>query len=177
MTQLLRDIPGYGGRYKVTDLGEVRSYWWRGQPMKNGKYRVLKAFTHHADKSRRRYVKLTQSDGHSELVPVINLMVQTWSNGPPPGKVAYHKNGNLSDNSIYNIGFITRQDLGRRTGAASRRRPVAKIALSGQVVAHYSSARTAAKENHMSYQTVLDRCNDKVKQPYALDGHTYIFDD
>lgn len=28
----------------------------------------------------------------------------------------------------------------------------------------------------MSYQTVLDRCNGKVKQPFALDGHTYQFE-
>ena len=39
------------------------------------------------------------------------------------------------------------------------------------------SAREAAKANHMSYQTVLDRCNGKVKNPYALDGFTYRFED
>lgn len=38
-------------------------------------------------------------------------------------------------------------------------------------------AREAAKANHMSYQTVLDRCNGKVKNPYALDGFTYRFED
>lgn len=37
--------------------------------------------------------------------------------------------------------------------------------------------REAAKANHMSYQTVLDRCNGKVKNPYALDGFTYRFED
>ena len=38
------------------------------------------------------------------------------------------------------------------------------------------SARAAAKANHMSYQTVLDRCHGKVKKPFALDGYTYQFD-
>lgn len=46
----------------------------------------------------------------------------------------------------------------------------------GEIVAVYPSARAAARENHMSYQTVLDRCNGKVKQPFALDGHTYQFE-
>ena len=54
--------------------------------------------------------------------------------------------------------------------------PVAKVTPAGEIVAVYQSARAAAKANHMSYQAVLDRCNGKVKKPYALDGHTYIFD-
>lgn len=29
----------------------------------------------------------------------------------------------------------------------------------------------------MSYQTVRDRCNGRVKNPYALDGYNYIFED
>lgn len=29
----------------------------------------------------------------------------------------------------------------------------------------------------MSHQTVLDHCHDRVKKPFALDGHTYAFDE
>ncbi len=35
----------------------------------------------------------------------------------------------------------------------------------------------AVKANHMSYQTVLDRCHGKVKDPFALDGFTCRFED
>ncbi len=63
------------------------------------------------------------------------------------------------------------------TGGKASRRPVAKVNAAGEIVAYYPSARKAAKANHMSYQTVLDRCNGKVKKPFALDGHTYRFDD
>lgn len=96
--------------------------------------------------------------------------------GPPPGKVAYHRNGDLADSCLHNIAFATPQELGAKTGAQSSRRPVEKIDTSGEVVAVYSSARAAARANHMSYQTVLDRCNGKVKNPYALDGHNYRFE-
>ena len=41
----------------------------------------------------------------------------------------------------------------------------------------YRDRKEAARANHMSYQTVLDRCNGKVKKPFALDGTTYVFDD
>lgn len=75
-----------------------------------------------------------------------------------------------------NIAFTSRQELGRRTGANATRIPVAKVTPEGEIVAVYPSARVAARENHMSYQTVLDRCNGRVKKPFALDGHTYQFD-
>lgn len=103
-------------------------------------------------------------------------MVDVWLGGPRPGLVPYHINGDLGDSSVHNIGWTTPQKLGQMTGGNSRRIPVAKVTPDGEVVALYKSAREAAKENHMSYQTVLDRCNGKVKNPFALDGHNYIFD-
>ena len=62
----------------------------------------------------------------------------------PPGKVAYHRNGDLADSCLHNIAFATPQELGAKTGAQSSRRPVEKIDTSGEVVAVYSSARAAA---------------------------------
>ena len=37
--------------------------------------------------------------------------------------------------------------------------------------------REAARENFMSYQTVMDRCNGKVKGPFAPDGYAYAWED
>lgn len=130
-----------------------------------------------AKRSGRRYVKLTDAQGRSREVAVMRLMVEVWLGGYPPGKVAYHKNGNLADHCAANIGFITPRKLGQKTGAKSRRRPVEKVNQLGLAVECYSSARKAAKLNHMSYQAVLDRCNGKIKKPYALDGYTYRFSD
>ena len=63
------------------------------------------------------------------------------------------------------------------TGAKSRRRPVAKLDAGGEVVEVYPSAREAARRNYMSYQTVIDRCNGKVKGAFAPDGYAYAWDD
>lgn len=41
----------------------------------------------------------------------------------------------------------------------------------------YSSAREAARRNFMSYQTVIDLCNGKVKRGKAPDGFVYEWDD
>lgn len=175
-----RNIPGYDGAYQISWEGQVRSWRWRGDHFVK-EPKILTQFIRKprggARRSARRYVKLTDSQGRSREVAVIRLMVVTWFGGYPPGKVAYHKNGDLTDHCYTNIGFATPRELGRMTGGKASRRPVAKVNAAGEIVAYYPSARKAAKANHMSYQTVLDRCNGKVKKPFALDGHTYRFDD
>lgn len=172
-----RNIPGYAGLYQINRMGEVRSWKWRNG-WKASKPHLLTPFVR---KQGRRggavYVKLSDPRGyHSTDVKVVSLMRDTWLGGPQPGMVVYHKNGDLRDNCLNNLDFIDCRKLGKKTGAMSKRRPVAKVTPEGETVAVYSSARLAAQINHMSYQAVLDRCNGKVKKPFALDGYNYIFD-
>lgn len=173
-----RDIPGYDGAYQISRMGDVRSWRWRGRCSK--KPHLLTQYKRqprgNGHRSNRYYVKLTTPDGKAREVAVIGIMVDVWLGGRPPGMVAYHRNGDLADNCLHNIAFATPKELGTKTGAQSSRRPVAKVDKSGEVVSVYPSARAAARANHMSYQTVLDRCNGKVKNPYALDGHDYRFE-
>lgn len=171
-----RKIPGYGGAYEINWDGQVRTWRWRGTQFSRNP-RLLTAYMKKKGKrGRARYVKLTDESGKARDVKVLHLMVDVWLGGSRPGKVPYHKNRDLNDNSVNNIAFATQRELGKLFGKASRRKPVAKIAPDGEVVALYPSARKAAIANRMSYQTVLDRCNGKVKKPFALDGTTYIFD-
>jgi hypothetical protein len=124
----------------------------------------------------RLFVKLT-IDGKSKEVAVLKIMVDTFWGVVQDGKVPYHKDGIVTNNARYNIDFIDRVSLGKITGADSKRIPVAKINRNGEIVAFYSSAREAARKNYISYQTVLDRCHDKVKRPFELDGYNYQFED
>lgn len=122
-------------------------------------------------------MKLTDAQGRSKDVAVLRLMVEVWFGGYPPSKVAYHKNGRITDHHYNNIGFISRRKLGEITGGKSRRMVVAKVDPAGEIVALYPSARKAAKANYMSYQMVLDRCHGKVKNPYTVDGCTFRFEE
>lgn len=171
-----RDIPGYGGAYQISREGEVRTWRYRRERRLKEPRLLRQYMRRQGEKSRRRVVKLTDETGRAREVNVLGLMVDVWLGGRPPGLVPYHRNGDLRDHNVNNIGFATRAELGRMTGASAARMPVAKVTPAGEIVAVYPSARAAAKANHMSYQAVLDRCNGKVKKPYALDGHTYIFD-
>lgn len=166
-----RDVPGYAGKYQVSRMGEVRRVFGSGKVRDLHPYPKSCA-TKLAHHPRWYIVKL---DGKEQALH--KLVARTWLPAPAPGLVAYHKNGIQSDNRVDNIGFTTPETLGRITGAKSKRMTVFKISEDGEVVAIYSSAREAARMNNMSYQTVLDRCHDRVANPFALDGFNYQFED
>ncbi len=162
-----RDVVGYGGKYQVSRHGEVRRVF------DSGMVHDMSAYTIRS----RLFVKLTK-DGKSKEEPLLQIVAAAWLGKTPPGKVPYHINGIITDNRADNIGFIDRQTLGKRTGAmADTRAIVFKVDKDGNVVEIYRSAREAAKANFMSYQTVLDRCHNKVKKPYALNGYTFQFEE
>lgn len=171
-----RDIPGFNGKYQANRDGDIR------RRFSSGKVRDMTPFKRSGPKKEkilrdRLYVKLSL-DGKSKDVPVLKIMADTWKGKPPDGCVPYHINHIVVDNRADNIGFISRKELGRLTGGRTRRRKaVFKVDQDGNEVEVYRSAREAARNNNMSYQTVLDRCNGKVKNEYALDGYTYRFED
>ena len=167
-----RDICGYGGKYQVSRHGEVR------RVNSTGLVHDMTAYTKSGRQFRGRlFVKLTKG-GKSEEKPLLQIVAAAWLGQTPAGKVPYHMNGIVTDNRADNIGFITRSELGKRTGAmADARAIVFMVDRDGEVVEIYRSAREAAKANFMSYQSVLDRCHNRIKNPYALNGYTFQFEE
>ena len=167
-----RDVCGYGGKYQVSRHGEVR------RVNSTGLVHDMTAYTKSGRQFRGRlFVKLTKG-GKSKEEPLLQIVAAAWLGQTPAGKVPYHMNGIVTDNRADNIGFITRSELGKRTGAmADARAIVFMVDRDGEVVEIYRSAREAAKANFMSYQSVLDRCHNRIKNPYALNGYTFQFEE
>lgn len=170
MVETWKDVPGYGGKYQIDKEANVRRVY------SSGSTRAMHPYHRKMSGSQRLVVKLTK-DGKSKEEVLMRLVALTFLGPPPKGYVPYHKNGCQSDNYLNNITYISKRELGRLTGASSRRHPVAKLDSDGEIVEVYSSAREAARRNYMSYQTVMDRCNGKVKGAFAPDGHAYVWDD
>ena len=174
-----RDIPGYNGVYQISIMGEVRS-WKHGRwPGPAPTPKLLRPFKRHhkVPGSARNWLSVNlRADGKARSVPVHLLMRDTWMGGKRPDKVVCHKNGDVTDNCLNNLAFITPKTLGERTGGNAGRIPVAKILPGGEITAVYPSARAAARANYMSYQAVLDRCNGKLKNPFALTGFSFVWD-
>lgn len=96
---------------------------------------------------------------------------------PPDGMTWYHKNGNQHDNSIENIGLIDRRELGCVTGGRSIRKTVEMVDPDGNVIELYTSAREAATMNHMDLRCVINRCEGRIKKPFALNGYTFRWEE
>lgn len=170
-----KDIPGYGGKYQASYSGEVRRVF------ASGKTRAMTPYKKTSAKAKkilreRLFVKLTDSYGKAKEVAVLKIMVATYLGEVPQGKVPYHKNGIVTDNWVSNIGFISRSELGRKTGGISGSKPVIKIDQYGSYIEAYKSARECGRCNHMSYQTVTDYCNLKNKTVIAPDGYIYAWE-
>ena len=161
-----RDIPGFAGKYGVSFEGVVYRHYASGSApliptIKRGNP----------------VVRLERPNGTRQEMLVARAVQLAWLGPAPPGKVRYHRNGDKTDNIVGNIGFISRSALGKKTGGNAKRRPVLKVEpQSGEIVAAYPSARQAAKDNFMSYQTVMDCCNRKNKRPVAPDGFRYSWE-
>lgn len=169
-----RDIPGFFGRYQVSSEGRVR----RICP-KSGKVALLHPYTRRRatrTNSSALRVHLQLPNGRRVERPVMKLVSDVFLN-VPKGKHAVHRNGVRSDNSISNIVLMSAQECGKKYGARSKRRTVVKVNSAGEILECYASAREAARNNFVSYQTVMDRCNGKVKKEFALDGCSYRWDD
>ncbi len=156
------DIPGYDGKYQINYYGNIR------RALKNGRYKELHPYIKKSNG--RRVIKLNCKEQ-----VVMKLMQRTFLGELRDGYIAYHKNGCITDDELCNIGTTTREKLGKLTGRKNDCEcAVVKIDSSGEIVDFYRSAREAGRENYMSYQSILDRINGKVKSLYAPDGYVYV---
>lgn len=171
MIEIWKNVPGYDGKYQLEREGRIRRVY------RSGKTRELNPYPKKMRGSRRLVVHLTDSKGKTKEYVFMSLMAKTFLGPAPPGHVPYHRNGCQSDNYINNIAYISKKELGKKYGAKSGQKSVVKIDCTGEIVDVYRSAREAARQNYMSYQTVIDRCNGKVKSAFAPDGYAYAWED
>ena len=170
------DIPGYCGMYQASRMGEIR----RMHP--DGRVTIFTPYMKAGKKSKkicrnRRFVHLQTPGGKRKEMPVSKAVWMAFNGVPPKGACVFHINGDVTDNRLDNLTLKSRQEIGKATGGTtSRFDTVAMIDQDGNAVAFYRSARDAAKENHLSYQAVLDRCHNRVKNPFALTGYTFQFE-
>ncbi|MBR3544710.1 MAG: HNH endonuclease [Oscillospiraceae bacterium] len=171
-----RDVPGYEGKYQVSNHGRIRRIW-----AVSGRTTVLRPFRRksHGVYKKTLMVNLTDWRGRPANRSVHSLVADAWLGGTPAGMYCVHRNGLHEDNSVDNLLMVTPEQLGLRYGGSANRRPVRKIARDGTVLAFYPSARAAARaEGPVSYQTVMDRCNGQVKKEWAWDcGFSWRWDD
>ena len=165
-----KPIPGFDGKYEASFFGKIRRIYQKSEP------KIMSAYEKKNRKgSRYLVVKLTK-DGKSKEVKLSKVIYETFKGPVPEGYSIIHKDDSYTNNEANNLIVLTKEELGKRTGYRSKHKPVLKCTADLIPVESYRSAREAARENYMSYQTIIDRCNGKVKSLLAPDGYAYIWD-
>jgi hypothetical protein len=114
MTEQWRDVVGYEGIYSVSDEGRVRSEErvievagaGRAGPWRRVKARIMKQ---HADPRGQMHLGL-HFDGIQEMVVVQRLVLAAFVGPCPPGMESQHRDGNLANNTLANLRYVTRRD-------------------------------------------------------------------
>lgn len=148
-------IPGYKGKYFATIEGQIFRVY------KNGRTRELKGY-----KKRNVWcVKLTDEQSNTKELMFQRVIWETFKGPIPPGYLVTRKTPLLNKNNLHNLRLRTKEQSGKRTGPKSRSMPVVLVDDDGGIIDSWPSARKAAKDLFVSYQTVMDVCNGKVKKP------------
>jgi hypothetical protein len=113
MIERWRNIPEYNGKYQANTEGQVRRVY------ASGKTRILTPFKKKMKGSQRLLVKMTK-EGKGKDKILIQIIAKTFIGPCPEGCVPYHKNSCQSDNYVNNIAYISRKELGKKTGKRSR---------------------------------------------------------
>lgn len=175
MAEQWRPIPGFGGLYELSNLGEVRSWRVLGGKHKKGERasepRIL-APTLRRRSSGQQILEISLWDGEKSSYPmnIRNLVRDIWMDGPQPGKVLALANGDPTNCSVYNLKYITRAEV-NRTKDTSLRKPVVKCE-GKEVVDVYRSVVDAAKKNHLTVSGLRNR----IRRKTVVDGFYFRFE-
>ena len=158
------------GHYEISDRGRVRH--------------VMK----HNTRYLRTFQKKPRSNGHGSDVMMVKAhgkeiaihrkVYETFVGEIPKGMYVYHKNGMITDNFYNNLGLIDKHNLGKRFGKMSKKKGrILRVDRNGEIVEIYKNCREAGKATHFCYQSILNRCNGKVKKEWLPDGTTFRWEE
>ena len=145
MQEIFKDIEGYEDLYQVSNLGNVKSYYWN----KQGK--ILTPRIHSAGYER---VTLSKKDYF-----IHRLVAKAFIDNPNNKREVNHINGNKADNRLENLEWTTpsenqfhayrtglKRSIERRGKNSPLSMPVIQLTLDNIVVANYSGIKEAARQ-------------------------------
>lgn len=152
-TETRKWIPEYEGKYYATYDGHIFHVF------KNGKEREIKGYI-----KRNMYcVKLSDGQRYYEL-PFQRVIWMTFKGTIPEGYLVVRKTNIKTMNAMTNLRLRSKKHHGKKTGPMASSKEVVLLNDDNKVINSWSSARKAAKDLFVSYQTVMDICNKKIKK-------------
>ncbi|MBS0990981.1 MULTISPECIES: NUMOD1 domain-containing DNA-binding protein [Lacticaseibacillus] len=161
--RVYKKAPRPYSRYLVNRLGQVKG------PL--GK--VLKPYVNNAGYS---VLPVTKNDGKSTTITVSRLVALTWLNNNNINELTDvdHINGDLDDNCVDNLQWLSHPDNLRRRAVKGGKHAVTAIELTTGKKTEYSSISAAARSLGISYSTIRGIAENTYTLPDA-GGYSFIF--
>lgn len=155
-----KSIPGKS-RYQASNLGRIR------KKLKTGNYVLLKPYS--KDRVNKKGVpnrkSLFVNIDHMQI-PLARIIAETFLPHPEDKNVVIIKDKQWKHVWADNLEWVTKKQAGSKTGYSPKcSKEIEQLNQSGEVIKTFRSARYAAKELFISYQTVLDYANGRVQKP------------
>ena len=144
-------IPGYDGKYEVSDWGRVRSY-------KRQKERILSPGK---DKNGYYQVSLCK-DGKEKHCIIHRLVAEAFISNPNNLPEVNHKDEDKRNNHVTNLEWCSREyNLAYGTRVERIRKPVVQLDKQGNFVAEYSSMQEAFRVTGVNIASICSCCKHK----------------
>ena len=170
--EIWKDIKGYEGSYKISDLGRIKSI---DRIIKIGKSNIVKKgviLKQCFDKGG--YLQVTlHKNNIAKTYRVHRLVALNFINNPNNFEFVNHKDENKQNNNINNLEWCSRKynnNYGTRSLRAglSCRKKINQYDLQGNFIRSYESVFEAKKLNSKSSGThISEVCNGKRKSAYG----------
>lgn len=163
MNEVWKDIKGYEGLYKISNLGRLYSY-----PRKGAKG----GFSYGSDNGTGYLYKSLYKNNKQTIKGMHKWVYETFVGQIPIGYDVHHINGNKTDNRLENLELVENEihrkkhynEKAERMHKASIKRcskPVLQYTIDGEFVAEYPSAREAERKTEINNTNIIDCCNGK----------------
>ena len=171
MEEVWRDIKGYEGLYKVSNLGRVKSF--RNFSGFNKKFYKREKIMTPVDNGRGYLHVMLSKNKNTKHVYIHRLVAQSFLPNPNNLQEINHKDENKKNNRVDNLEWISRKDNVNYGTATSRQvkarsKPVTQI-KNGKIINTFTSMREAARMTGFLFSSIQGCCTGKYKQAYGYE--------
>jgi len=171
-----RDVPGYEGKYQVSNYGKVKSLNYNN----TGNERIM------SGENIRGYYSLNLSKNGKVKHFRLNRLVWEVFNGPiPEGMEVNHINEDKTDNRLENLNLLTPKEnsnwgtRSKRVAIAQKNRKdlskrVLQYEISGKLLNEYPSAREAERQTGLRRSNICNCCR-RVKHVKTVGGFIWRY--